>query len=102
MKAILKFNMEEPEDKRLHAIMMQAESLYLAVWEILRNDLRTLTKYDSLQIFNASDMEYLTDTEGNPITQQTPIDKISGDGMAEMIKSYLFRKFKEENVDLDL
>lgn len=102
MEAILKFDMEKPEDRRLHAIMMQAESLHMLTWTILWNELRSLIKHENLAIFDASDREYLEDTDGKPLGADTPIEKISGDTMAELIRSYLFRRMNEENIDLEL
>jgi hypothetical protein len=59
MKAILKFNLDEPEDRIGHLRAVKSSDLYLALWDITHNtrkqiewqlDANELDKYEALEL----------------------------------------------------
>lgn len=48
MKAILEFDLENPQDQELFNVHTQAKDFYLAMWEFLEEDLRNHWKYEEL------------------------------------------------------
>ncbi len=102
MKATLTFDLEDPGDDNMFKVHTQAKNLTLAIWELLYRDLRGLEKHEDMTIFSHEDRLYELDLKGNPVTIETKVEDISAHTMASMIRSLIFRKLKDDDINIDV
>ena len=101
--ATLKFDLSVPEELASFALYFQADKMYWVLHELIETDLRNIVKYDDMTMFSHEAREFLFEIDGStPVTVKTTPDKIDGGTMASLLRSLIWNKLRDNQVNMEL